>query len=687
MKKKFTVEFDAEWVLKHRADAVLPVEALSKELKRIFSDKTQMDCTFAEITITDEQNVIDLEKLKKAVYSFLNREYSGENAENSVKILSLDCLEKSEDELCVTREEECESEQTETTVEEKRLLEAVYSSENTQQEQKEGENIAIKKDVFERVDELVGADEFKKLIKEMELLAPQLEKYRTFDIFNSQSYLFSINEGYGFSTYLKLLADAFSQLNIKKMSSNPVVEYKIALNREGMAPYADVLEHVTRKPDSTIQIIGIDISECMGITESRDFKEFLRVLESCTAKVIIVFKIPFVDREVCQRVLRSINDLMFIRCVTFPPFTNNELQKCAQVDLEKYGFKMSKNAWDNFHERLTEEKSDGKFYGLNTVKKVVRELLYKKQLDNAVHKKWDNVISKKDSLSLCQNRMQNDITGYQMLEKLVGCESVKNKINEIVAQIELALKSDNLQSPCIHMRFVGNPGTGKTTVARILGRILKEKGVLRVGNFYEHSGRDFCGRYVGETAPKTSSMCRDAYGSVLFIDEAYSLYRGDDTGRDYGREALDTLIAEMENHRSDFVVIMAGYPDDMDTLMSGNAGLKSRMPYTLEFPNFSREQLYDIYVSMLNGNFSYGQDLLSAAKEYFLSLPEEVLNSKEFSNARFVRNLFERTWAKAAMRCQLERKSKIELIKDDFDRSVSDKDFATAMEKKTKLGF
>ena len=155
-----------------------------------------------------------------------------------------------------------------------------------------------------------------------------------------------------------------------------------------------------------------------------------------------------------------------------------------------------------------------------------------------------------------------------------------------------------MERPCIHMRFVGNPGTGKTTVARIIGKILKEKGVLRIGNFYEYAGRDFCGRYVGETAPKTASICRDAYGSVLFIDEAYSLYRGDDNSRDYGREALDTLIAEMENHRNDFVVIMAGYTDDMDKLMAGNMGLASRMPYTIEFPNFTREQLYEIFESM-----------------------------------------------------------------------------------------
>ena len=172
------------------------------------------------------------------------------------------------------------------------------------------------------------------------------------------------------------------------------------------------------------------------------------------------------------------------------------------------------------------------------------------------------------------------------------------------------------------MRFVGNHGTGKTTIARILGKILQEHGVLRNGNFYEYKGRDFCGRYIGETAPKTSAMCRDAYGSVLFIDEAYSLYNGEDDSRDYGKEAIDTMVAEMENHRNDMVIIMAGYPDDMKRLMKANSGLASRMPYTLEFPNYSREQLFEIFMQMVKRSFTYEDALTEAACDYFMELPD-----------------------------------------------------------------
>ena len=144
----------------------------------------------------------------------------------------------------------------------------------------------------------------------------------------------------------------------------------------------------------------------------------------------------------------------------------------------------------------------------------------------------------------------------------------------------------------------------------------------------------------------------------------------------------------MENHRSDLVVIMAGYTDEMETLMQANPGLESRMPYVIEFPNYTRTELRDIFMSMVGKNFTVAEGLQEAVEAYFSNLSEELLTSKEFSNARFVRNLYERTWGKAGVRSRLNREAEIVIRAEDFLAASSEKEFNKLMVKKTRtLGF
>jgi len=536
--------------------------------------------------------------------------------------------------------------------------------------------------ILKEISELVGAKEFKLLAKEISTMAEQIKKNNTFSVFANQCYLFSVADGYGYTTCLDLFGKLLEAVNICKLNSRRFNEIKVeGTKASGLSGYLRTADN------DYVSLISYDISECMDNTDSVEFKSFLRSVAKFADKNIVVFRVPFVDKDVLAKLEFSLNDLLSVRTVTIPPFGENELKVIAQKEFEKYGFNVAKPAWKKFFERISEEKSDGKFYGLNTIFKVVKEIIYDKQLSN-VNKKSDNkTIVSRDIKLWNKNIPTGSASGLEQLSKLVGGENIKKRVEEIIAQIELSQKLDIGERPCIHMRFVGNPGTGKTTVARIIGKVLKEKGVLRVGNFYEYKGRDFCGEHIGETAPKTASMFRDAYGSVLFIDEAYSLYYGDKGSRDYGREALDTMIAQMENHRDDFVVIMAGYTDDMEILMKGNVGLASRMPYTIEFPNFTKEQLYEIFVSMVKSKFKYEESLFEEAHKYFSNLSDEFVQAKEFSNARFVRNLFERTWAKASMRCQLSGKKDIVLIKDDFDLASKDNEFKINTPKKMRLGF
>ena len=679
---RIVIEFDCDWILSHKDDAVLPADFLAATLKAEGLDAASDSFTACNVTFDG-----DAEKVQKRIYELLANRYPNEDLRKVVLLTVMTCEEIASDEELAAAAAEAQEEEDDGDGD------ALFSEFSEKE-------MPDKETVMRQIDALIGADELKLLARELCEIAPEIIKNGCFDLFTYQSYLFAINDGFGLSTYLNALSDLIAALGLTRPASQgaernvsaafsrlrpKVYEETLPAVKDSFEPFEDVMRILRNGAKNCVNVLCIDISEWMNDTENRYFKEFLRAVENAMDKFVIIFRIPFVEKDVIESIRFSLFDLINVRIVTFPPMTKEEIRRYAHDRIATYGFSVKEGAWEYFHRRISEEKSDGKFYGLNTVQKVVRELLYRKHLDNARRNGGDKIIGKKDAKTLVACGGE-ELSGTQMLDQLIGSESIKERIEEIIAQIELALKSKE-DRPCIHMRFLGNPGTGKTTVARIIGKILKERGVLRVGNFYEYAGRDFCGRYIGETAPKTASICRDAYGSVLFIDEAYSLFRGDHDSRDYGREALDTLIAEMENHRSDFVVIMAGYSDDMETLMEGNLGLKSRMPYAIEFPNFTHAQLGDIYLSMLKKKFKYDKSVENAVRNYFNGIPEEVVSSKEFANARFVRNLFERTWAKAAMRCQLAKVKEVRITKDDFERSTVDKEFAFSEKKKSRLGF
>lgn len=656
MKKVLCIELSYGWVLSRIDDSKYPIEMLKDKLLRA-SKFTVVSESYVHLTL--EMDEKDVEKTKSKVTSFFTQKYG----KDSIEALTFS------DQDVVSDIDDDEDD--------------VYGEDTTAND----EGSTPLGNTLEKIDKLVGANEFKDFAKEIVKVAPIIKKKRSQDVFAAQGYLFSIGDGCGLSTYLELFATLVEVLGLASIVAfSSVAEIKLDLTSKPAEDLSVVYNVLENGDSELVKLLCIDIGKWIDKTDTEDFKKLLKNMQKASDKFIFAFRVPFVDKDVLGRVATSLNDLMSVRVLSIPPFDNVQTKEIARRDLQNYGLEMSVAAWQCFFERIAEEKRDGKFYGLNTIKKVVKELVYKKQVALSNGAKDATLIGVKDARKICSYKDDKG-EGMAQLDKLVGCEQIKRQIEEILAQIELAKTQNGLEKPCLHMRFVGSPGTGKTTVARILGKILKEKEVLRIGNLYEYKGRDFCGQYIGETAPKTSGMCRDAYGSVLFIDEAYSLYRGDDNSRDYGIEAIDTLISEMENHKDDLVVIMAGYTDDMEKLMDGNRGLKSRMPYTIEFPNFTRGQLFEIYKSMAADKFKIADDLYPAVKAYFEGLSDEVLNSKNFSNARFVRNLFERTWAKAAMRCQLEGQKSVALCASDFLNASSEKDFAFQIEKKIKLGF
>ena len=702
--KKIIITIDRQWTSKHIVGGVTPAEKLVEKLGAMLpSNTTVKEEGFTCVTISLNADEVSVNNVANAVAQVFFTLYP--DADKSVLSIS---LEGGETKGTTVGDETLTPPSGNKTVSANdELLTPPSGGSSWGTNGNAGESLfgnnegdASSSSVMDEIEGLIAADELKALAQEIVSVAPMIIKNKTYDVFTNQSYIFSINDGYGISTYATLLARLIAQTKLKNISMRcPIVEVKLGVMDDKdpfsasypTGAFASLLKLVA-EGEITDCVLCIDISEWMSALEGEQFRKLLKILDRYMSKYVYVFRIPYVEKDVLERVQLALNDLMFVHPLTFPPLGREELQLAAEKEIKEYGFEMEESAWESFHSRIAEEKRDGKFYGFNTVKKIVRELVYKKYRANVKDNTENNVINKGDTARLSIARPIEGVDGFEQLSKLVGGEAIRKQVEEILLQIKFARsgQSTAMKSPCIHMRFVGNPGTGKTTVARIVGKILKDNNVLRIGGFYEYAGRDFCGRYIGETAPKTASICRDAYGSVLFIDEAYTLYRDNSDGKDYGREALDTLIAEMENHRDDFVVIMAGYTDDMDKLMQGNAGLVGRMPYVIEFPNFTREQLFDIFVSMLQ-DCQYSEDLLPAVKEYFQAIADEVLNSKEFSNARFVRNLYERMWAKALRRCQLEKTEKLVLSAQDFEQASSEKSFKAMLEKKktttARLGF
>ena len=238
---------------------------------------------------------------------------------------------------------------------------------------------------------------------------------------------------------------------------------------------------------------------------------------------------------------------------------------------------------------------------------------------------------------------------------LVGLVPVKARIRDIAALLVIDKLRINLgltsQAPSLHMCFSGNPGTGKTTVAMRMAQILHRLGYVRKGHLVSVTRDDLVGQYIGHTAPKTKEVLQRAMGGVLFIDEAYYLYRPENE-RDYGQEAIEILLQVMENQRKDLVVILAGYHDRMETFFQSNLGMRSRIAHHLDFPDYSVPELLHISSKTLEQqNYRFGPGALEAFEQY-LGLR---IAQPQFANARSVRNALDRARLRQASRLFADR--------------------------------
>ena len=270
------------------------------------------------------------------------------------------------------------------------------------------------------------------------------------------------------------------------------------------------------------------------------------------------------------------------------------------------------------------------------------------------------------------DRTLDDLIGE--LNNLIGLENVKAKVNDLIAyqKVQVLRKQHDLHTEkgTLHMAFTGNPGTGKTTVARIVGYVYKQIGLLSKGHFIEVSRTDLIAGYQGQTALKVKKVIEQAKGGVLFIDEAYSITENDHSDS-YGRECLTELTKALEDYRDDLVVIVAGYSEPMNHFFSSNPGLKSRFNTFIEFPDYSANELFEMFEKLCSSN---DYNISEATKKLILyELEACVAEKKEnFANGRLVRNIYEKLIMNHARRVSLladpTREQLSNIIEEDFKR-------------------
>ncbi|SOC08104.1 ATPase family associated with various cellular activities (AAA) [Pseudobutyrivibrio ruminis DSM 9787] len=451
--------------------------------------------------------------------------------------------------------------------------------------------------------------------------------------------------------------------------------------KEGCYDESD-LEHICKHADGAAIVIDMRGSDENHGNYAQSYKRVIRyfseLVEGYCEKTLFFFLEECENPGFAKELLIKTDD--FMDRIEIHEGAGNREEALAYLDYlakESTFYKFKDESLENY---LQAERKVYKCYDVHAAfNKWTREVLKNKVYSS--YKECKCIVKKEEK--------KKKKSAYKELQEMVGLSEVKALADQIVASYKMqsirdgyGLKDGGISK---HMVFTGNPGSAKTTVARLLTDILTEEGVLKTGALVECGRADLVGQYVGWTAREVRDKFKEASGGVLFIDEAYSLV---DDRRSFGAEAINTIVQEMENHRDDVIVIFAGYPDKMADFLDQNEGLRSRIAFHIDFPDYNGEELTDILKLMAKNR---GLKLDNKAIEKCKNICEKACIEKEFGNGRFVRNLLEQAVLKQSQRLystykdkEIPKSSVEKLLVSDFDVNLSD---ACLKKKANEIGF
>ena len=560
-------------------------------------------------------------------------------------------------------------------------------------------------------------------LAQMKKLALTMKEMQVQDCIWTKKLLVSMDAGFGFSTFLQAVNELLEVCFPSTLLGNSngvgeAREYTIENKKNGEYTSWEATLNSMKGNTSFLmdrnrccRVVAVDLTEWQDELGEPRVQGYLKKMAEAALNYLCVFRIQLFEESKVRELERLLANVMLVETVIAYPPSIEAMAEYLSRQVEKKGFSVLPRNWDSWdmqcdpkllqewnskkplkllEQWISEEKRKTYFSGYQSLNLMAERLIYKKAEINVRKGEYSKVITAEDMYEVVDTAAETE-NPWDELDALIGMQSVKREIRKMVTQLK-AIKNPSSR-PTFHMAFVGNPGTGKTTVARILSKILEKEKLLTKGRYLEVHGRDLCGEHVGATSIRTKQYCRDAYGSVLFIDEAYSLYSEKDS-KDFGREAVAVLIQQMENHRQDMCVILAGYQDDINDLLGMNDGFRGRLRL-LEFPNYSRQELVQIFFKYLEADrirmgLRYDETVLrETVEQFFLStefLPEERLCARDFSNARFIRNLYEQVRGEAVCRTGLDAAVTLEIKKEDFE-NASGQFLMIEEQKKTRIGF